>query len=155
LPALIILTAIVLSDLARHTQPAAVALAILVAAGTLPNSLQFDTLLARTDTRTAARAWVQTHLPARTHVALDPPPIGPPVDQVPMDFAFPHGHALYDVTLEDYRRQGIEYVITSSYSAEAPNLDADRNAQRLAFYAALSSDNPAGCRVSSVSRLRD
>ena len=140
LPALTILTAVVLSDVALHSRLAAIALATLVAAGTLPNSLQFDTLLTRTDTRTAARAWVQTHLPAATRVAVEPPPIGPPLDQLPVVFALPQGHALYDATLDDYRRHGTEYLITSSYSAEAPNIEADRNAQRLAFYAALSSE---------------
>jgi len=140
LPAFALLTAIVLSEVARRFHFAALVLTVLVVAGTLPNSLQFDTLLARTDTRTAARAWIETHLPAATHVALDPPPIGPPVDQLPLDVAFPIDHALYDVTLDDYRRKGIAYVITSSYSAEAPNLDAARNARRLVFYAALSSE---------------
>jgi 4-amino-4-deoxy-L-arabinose transferase-like glycosyltransferase len=137
IPALTILAAITLSDVARRSSLAAVALTALAAMGTLPNSLQFDALLTHTDTRTAAREWVQAHLPAATRVAVDSPPIGPPLDQVPLDLAFPQGHALYDVPLDDYRGLGIEYVITSSYSAEAPNIDADRNAQRLAFYAEL------------------
>lgn len=138
LPALIVLAAVVLADLARRARLAAALLATLVVATTLPNSLRFDVLLTRPDTRTVARGWVQIHLPSAARVAVELPPFGPPLDHLPLDLVVPEDHALYDVPLDDYRRQGIEYVVTSSYSADAPDLDPARNARRLEFYAALS-----------------
>jgi hypothetical protein len=140
LPSLIVLASIVLSDIYRRFPIAAVGLAALVLAGTLPNSLQFDWLLTRTDTRTAARAWIQTHIPSSAPVSVEAPPIGPPLDQLPLNLVFPNGRAQYDLDLDDYRRQGIQYIVTSSYSAEAPNLDVARDAHRRAFYAALARD---------------
>jgi hypothetical protein len=137
LPVLIVLAAVVLSDLARRSVLAAVVVATLVVGGTLPDSLRFDTLLTRTDTRTAARAWVQANLQAGARVAADPPSNGPPLDKLPLDLVSPMGGALYDQSLDDYRRQGVQYLITSSYSADAPNLDAARDAHRREFFAAL------------------
>ena len=71
-------------------------------------------------------------------LVVELPPFGPPLDNLPLDVVVPQGQALYDLPLDDYRKQGIEYVVTSSYSAEAPNLDATRDARRREFYAALS-----------------
>ena len=140
LPAVAVLVAVVLDDLARPAPVLAALLTGVVLAGTLPNSLRFDTLLTRTDTRTAARAWVQTNLPAGARVAAEPVAEGPPLSQLPVDLVTPDGHALFDLTLDDYRNQGIAYIVTSSFTAEAPNLDPARNQRRLAFYDSLRRD---------------
>jgi hypothetical protein len=44
---------------------------------------------------------------------------------------------MYDTGLDDYRAQGVEYVVTSSYVADMPNLDANRATRRREFYASL------------------
>jgi 4-amino-4-deoxy-L-arabinose transferase-like glycosyltransferase len=139
LTALIVLTAVVLSDLARPAPGIAVVLVGLALAGTLPSTLRFDTLLTRPDTRTEARTWLHAHVPAGAHVIADPPSIGPPLDKLGLDLVS-LGHAMYDGALADYRAQGIEYIVTSSYSAEAPNLDPNRDAHRREFYASLRRD---------------
>jgi hypothetical protein len=136
LPALIVLTAVVLNDIAKPAPGVAVVLAGLILAWTLPNTLRFDTLLTRPDTRTEARAWIQTHLPAGARVVADPPAIGPPLEKLPVEIVSPR-HALYDAEVDDYRAQGIDYIVTSSYSAEAPNLDPNRDAHRREFYDSL------------------
>jgi hypothetical protein len=135
-PALVVLTAVVINDIARSARLVAVVLAGLVLAWTLPNTLRFDTLLTRQDTRTEARDWIQTHLPAGARVVAEAPAIGPPLEKLPIEVV-PQRHALYDVMLDDYRAQRIDYIVTSSYSAEAPNVDPNRDAHRREFYAEL------------------
>jgi hypothetical protein len=44
---------------------------------------------------------------------------------------------MYDVGLDEYRAQGVEYVVTSSYLADMPNLDPNRATRRREFYASL------------------
>jgi 4-amino-4-deoxy-L-arabinose transferase-like glycosyltransferase len=137
LPAIVTLSAVALTDLASiYAAWIAVGLGALALAGTLPSTLQFDALLTRTDTRAEARAWIQDHLPPDTRVAADPASIvGPPLDGLVV--TTPQGRALYDVPLDDYVAQGVQYLVTSSFSADAPNLDPARNARRLDFYASL------------------
>lgn len=137
LPALIVVAAVVLNDLGRHAWPVAAIVGCLVVAGTLPTTVRFDALMGRVDTRTQARTWIQANVPAGARVAAEGPAIGPPLDNLSLDLVSPPGHAVYDVTLDEYRAQGVEYVVTSSYSAEAPNLDPARDAQRRDFYASL------------------
>jgi hypothetical protein len=140
LPALVVLAAVVLDDLVRPAPVMAIALTGVAIAFTLPDSLRFDTLLGRVDTRTAARTWVQANLPVGARVAAERPAEGPPLAQLPLDVVYPSGRVLYDIPLEDYRKRGVGYVITSSYTADAPNLDPVRAQQRHAFYAALQRD---------------
>src|SRR6266852_4792260 len=139
-PALIVLAAVVLADLGRRAPLAAPLLAVIVVAWTLPNTVQFDTLLTRTDTRTAARAWVAANLPAGARVLAERVAEGPPLAQLQVDVVYPGGTVLYEVPLADYRKDGIEYVVTSSFTADAPNLTAARTAQRREFYASLQRD---------------
>ena len=135
-----VLAAIELDDLARRAPVLAPVLAAIVIAGTLPNSLQFDTLLTRTDTRTAARTWVEANLPAGARILAERVAEGPPLAQLPVQVVYPEGNVLYEVPLADYRKAGIEYVVTSSFTADAPNLTAARTAQRSEFYASLRRD---------------
>jgi hypothetical protein len=137
IPSLIVLAAVVLYDIGRASWVVSVGLAAAVLVGTVPATVQFDTLLTREDTRTAARDWIQSNIPRSAHVLADPPAIGPPLANLGLDVREPEGPAEYDAALSDYRAQGIQYIVTSSFSADAPDLDPARNARRQAFYAAL------------------
>jgi hypothetical protein len=139
MPPLIVLTACVLDDLTSLSALLPVIASAFLLAWTLPNSLRFDVLLARTDTRTAARTWIQSHLPTGTHLAVERVAIGPPVSDLSLDIVFPRGNEIFNSSLDDYRQRGVEYVVTSSYTAQEAIPDPNRNAQRLAFYADLTS----------------
>ncbi|MBV9169126.1 MAG: hypothetical protein JOZ81_03445, partial [Chloroflexi bacterium] len=106
--------------------------------GTLPASLQFDALLTRPDTRTQALDWLAANLPANATVLTDPSPFGPSLDKLPVHVVLPPpGQAVYDQSVESYRAQGIQYIVSSSFISDAPALDAARNARRLEFYGRL------------------
>jgi dolichyl-phosphate-mannose-protein mannosyltransferase len=138
LPALIVMASLALDWLfERQIILGAVAL-VVVAAPTLAESVRFDRLMTQTDTRTLATQWVQSELPAEVTYAADAPPLGPPLDQQ-HNAAVGLG-ALFDLSLDDYRARGVDYVITSSYTAEARAIDPEREARRVAFNAALARD---------------
>jgi hypothetical protein len=95
----------------------------------------FDALLAREDTRLQASLWVQAQLPVGAHIATDSPPLGAPLPEAQSSTM-----ALYDTSLEEYRRAGIEYLVTSSFVTEARPIDPARDERRRAFNAALLSE---------------
>jgi dolichyl-phosphate-mannose-protein mannosyltransferase len=136
-PALVVLAAVAIDDAAKRTAVVGAVLAAVALAGTLPNTLAFDTLLTRTDTRTAARAWVQANVPPGQPVLAEREAEGPPLEGLSQTIVHPDGQFLFDTALDTYRQDGITYIVTSSYTSEAPNIDADRNARRVRFYAAL------------------
>lgn len=148
-PALVALAAIALDDLARPGRLPPVrravasrlplALALLAVGWTLPESLRFDVLLSRVDTRSTARAWIEQHLPAGARVMVEPAFGNPPLSNLPLAVVSPAGRALADGTLDEYRAQGVQYIISSSFVADAPNLDLARDQRRRAFYASLPS----------------
>jgi hypothetical protein len=140
MPPLIVVAATGLDALTRRSTLLSVVLTVVVLAWTLPNSLRFDLLLTRPDTRTDARMWIQSHLSPGAHVAAERVAVGPPLSDLPLDVVYPSGNEIFNSSLDDYRHQGVEYVVTSSYTAEEATPDPARNAQRLAFYAALSSE---------------
>jgi hypothetical protein len=47
---------------------------------------------------------------------------------------------IFNSFVDDYRERGVEYLITSSYTAGEGIPEPDRNAQRIAFYATLNRD---------------
>jgi hypothetical protein len=112
-------------------------LALLVGLPALVDSLRFDAILTREDTRTQASAWVEPHLPAGTSIAVDWFPFGPPLSPERHDLLVANGWSLFDLTVDDYRRRGIRYVVASSYTYDQWILDPARDAKRRAFYAAL------------------
>jgi dolichyl-phosphate-mannose-protein mannosyltransferase len=148
LPALIVLAAGLLDDLAqrlesRWRQPAAIAFApVLAVAVSLPlalDSLQLDRVLSRPDTRTQAQAWIDASLPPASRLAVDATPLGAPLPAGRYDLLVADGWSLDDLGLADYQARGVEYLITSSFTAEAPASDAAQAARRTAFYASLRS----------------
>ena len=136
LPALIVMASLALDALfTRHIVMGAVAF-IVMAAPTVGDAVRFDALLTQTDTRTLASQWLQTAATPEELYAADAPPLGPPVDQ--QHNAASGLAALFDLSLDDYRARGVQYVITSSYTAEAHAIDPAREARRLAFNASLA-----------------
>jgi hypothetical protein len=145
LPAVIVLAAVLLDDLGRAwpTRWAAggVALALVatvVAAPLLLDAVRLDRLLGQTDTRTQTVAWAEGSVEPGARVAVDAPPLGPPLPADRFDLLVADGWSLYDLPLDDYRARGVEYIVTSSFTADARQLDPARDAQRKAFAAELT-----------------
>ncbi|MBV9134598.1 MAG: hypothetical protein JO318_17970 [Chloroflexi bacterium] len=124
-----------LSAKLRGRQAVVGALAVAIAAvPTVADAVRFDSLMTRTDTRTLAAQW----LPASATYAADAPPLGPPLPQgrnLATD-----GAALYDVSPDTYRGRGVEYLVVSSFTADAHAIDPGREAKRLAFNTALAAE---------------
>jgi 4-amino-4-deoxy-L-arabinose transferase-like glycosyltransferase len=134
LPALIVQASLAVDALlARQAVIGVVALTI-AAAVTLTDAIRFDGLITQTDTRTLAVQW----LPTAALYAADAPPLGPPLPQQRNLAA--DGAALYDTSLDAYRGRGVEYLIVSSFTADARAVDPAREAKRLAFNAALANE---------------
>lgn len=137
LPALLVLAALALDALFSR-QVIIGAIALLVAGmPTAVDSVRFDALSLQTDTRTLARAWMAAALPSDVDFAADEPPLGPflpPERNVARNDA-----ALFDHSIDEYRALGAQYLVVSSFTAEARAVEPAREAQRLAFNAALGS----------------
>jgi hypothetical protein len=145
-PALVVLAAVLLDDLGRGwlaRWPVAVpVVAALVAAPLLADAVRLDSVLNQTDTRTEAMLWADASLPPGARVAVDAPPLGPPLSSERLDLLVANGWVLDDLALDEYRARGVAFIVTSSYTAEAPQLEPERDAQRRAFYAALAASAP-------------
>ena len=123
-----------------------VSLALLLPAQSLVSSIRHDILLTRVDTRTIAKEWIEANLPEGTRIAIDYPIHGPPLASVEepttnslrfFDVTYMRGTGLSDQTLDWYRQEGYEYLITSSFVTELSLVDADRGRQRKDFYDSL------------------
>jgi hypothetical protein len=95
--------------------------------------------LSRPDTRTQAQAWIDASLPPASRLAVDATPLGAPLPAGRYDLLVADGWSLDDLGLADYQARGVEYLITSSFTAEAPASDAAQAQRRAAFYASLRS----------------
>ncbi|MCA1554237.1 MAG: hypothetical protein LC737_07665 [Chloroflexi bacterium] len=111
---------------------------VVLGAPTLMDSIRFDYLLTQTDTRSQARAWIASNLPRGTSIALDWFPFAPVLPSERYTLLSANGWSLADLTLDDYRARGVEYLLTSSYVSEQRRLDSASEAQRQSFYAALT-----------------
>jgi hypothetical protein len=136
-PALIVLASVALDALISRQAVIGWAAALLVVLPTLVDAVRFDVLQTQTDTRTLARQWVETELPADATVAADAPPLGPTLSS---------GHsvvvaddALYELSPADYRARGVEYLVVSSFVSDARAVEPAREARRQAFNAELGS----------------
>jgi hypothetical protein len=145
-PALIVLSVVAVDALTqalwarrrvlRRALPLAAAL--LVGLPTLAETVRFDAILTREDTRTLAKAWIETHLPAGAHIVTDWYPFGPPLAREQHDVIVANGWALFDLEIEEYQRRGIEYLVASSFTYDVWLPDPARDARRPTFYAALA-----------------
>jgi hypothetical protein len=96
-------------------------------------------VLSQTDARSQAVTWTEASLEPGARVAVDAPPLGPPLDADRFDLLVANGWSLFDLPLQEYRARGVQYIVTSSFTAEAPQREPARDAQREAFYRALAS----------------
>jgi 4-amino-4-deoxy-L-arabinose transferase-like glycosyltransferase len=136
LPALIVLASLALDWLiTRNVWLGAVALLVALVP-TASDSVRLDALLTQTDTRTLAVAW----LPTDATYAADAPPLGPPFP--PERNVAGDVSALYELTPDDYRARGAQYLVVTSFVSDARAVDPVRDAQREAFRQALNNQAP-------------
>lgn len=138
LPALIVEAAVVLDAVVAGWPVAGLVATLLVGTPSLVDSIRFDTLISREDTRAIARAWIERSLPAGATLAVDAPPLGPPLGpDGRQQVLVANEWSLFDLAVADYRARGVGYLVVSSFTSEARAVDPDREARRVAFYAAL------------------
>lgn len=124
-------------------------LVLVALAQPLAASIRHGVLLTRADTRTQAKAWIEQNIPAGAKIAVDWQTHGPPLATPELDV--PYSTQVYDVTLIGdtgladhpiawYRENGFDYLIASSFIYDIPLLNAARNEERQAFYAALEQE---------------
>ncbi len=124
-------------------------LAVLVVIPTLRDSIRFDVLISREDTRTAAKVWIEGNIPAKARIVMDRAILSPPLS-TPLDRQ-PRSSKLYDVILagdkgvsmrsiDYYRRLGVEYIVSSSFIEDIGLSDPVLHAERKGFYKELSRD---------------
>ena len=138
IPALVVEASLALDSLMTLQPLIGLAAALIVAGPPLVDDVRLDVLQQRSDTRTLAREWIDTALPDDVTIAVDSPPLGPTVGSA-------RGHralavdeaALFDLTLDDYRARGVDYIVESSFTSEPRAVEPTREARRLAFYEAL------------------
>jgi hypothetical protein len=143
LPALIVEASLAIEALLAWRAAAGIAAALLVALPTLLDSVRFDAILTQADTRTLAREWIDTSLPAGSSLAVDAPPLGPTLDPTRLQVAVADDWSLFDLTPAEYRARGIDYVVVSSFTSEARALDPEREARRQAFAVELPAQSRA------------
>jgi hypothetical protein len=134
-PALLVLAALALDALLTWRVIIGLAVVAIVGVPTLADSIRFDNLLTQTDTRTLAREWIASNLAPDAAVVAEAPPLGPTLDRP--DTTVANDFSLYDRSLADYAERGVEYIVESSFTAEARAVDAQREARRVAFNAVL------------------
>jgi hypothetical protein len=132
---LLVMAALALDALLSWRTAVGVAAVAIVALPTLADSVRSDNLLTQTDTRALAHAWIASNLPPDAAIAVDAPPLGPSVDQSNVLVA--NDFSLFDLSPSDYAARGVEYVVQSSFTAEARAVDPEREARRIAFNTAL------------------
>ncbi|HEX9116375.1 MAG TPA: phospholipid carrier-dependent glycosyltransferase [Anaerolineae bacterium] len=132
-------------------QLVAPALLLAALAQPLASSIRLDQLLVRTDTRTLAKDWIEANLPQGAKIAVDwrihTPPLSTP-DRVRAaaakvyDVTYVEGTGLSDRSIEEYRQQGFEYLIASSFIYNLTVVDPKQDAARQASYARLGRELP-------------
>jgi hypothetical protein len=115
----------------------------------LASSLRHNQLLTREDTRTEAKQWIETHIPAGTKIALDwrghTPSLS--ISEFPMPYSareydayFVGGTGLSGHSLAWYREHGFEYLVASSFIYRIPLVSQAKNRERDAFYEVLEEE---------------
>jgi hypothetical protein len=125
---------------------------ILIALTTLPSTrsvLRHNHLLAREDTRTEAKQWIEANVPAMSKIALDREVFSPPLST--RDDPQPRSRRSYNVilvgdkglsmrSLDEYRLEEVEFVVTSSHLSRISLSDPVSDASRRTFYSNLDEE---------------
>jgi hypothetical protein len=128
-------------------RPLLIGLSLLVIFPSFLSLVRHNVLLTRQDTRTEAKAWIESNLPEGVRIAVDwethVPPLATREDPVPdsdktYDVVVIGGSGLADRSLDWYREQDFEYLITTSYISEIPLVDPQRQERRQTFYESLA-----------------
>jgi hypothetical protein len=154
-PALVLLSAVALDAILTRLvslrqgwwQLALVASAVLVSVQPLSSSIRHDYLLGQTDSRTLAKAWIESHVAAGTKIAVDWPTYAPPLASYDKPVA--GSSRMFDVTvlggmgafehpLSWYRANHFEYLVINSFIASI-GLEYQPPEER-AFYASLDQE---------------
>jgi hypothetical protein len=101
------------------------------------SSLRFDVLLTRTDTRTLARDWIVANLLPGVRIAAEP--YGPQLWSSPFEITYSDTGGLsdHDKTLADYRDDGYDYLVVSSFIYDRVLRSPEKQQARRDFYASL------------------
>lgn len=108
----------------RWVRTLAIVMLLAVILLSVANSIRHDLILTYTDTRSLAKEWIETSIPEGSKIAVDWPVHGPPLstyeESMPnskrvYDVYFNYGNGLTDQSLDWYKEQGFDYLITSSY----------------------------------------
>ncbi len=133
------------SQVARFA-PIGLAALLSVCVPNLLNSLRLDWVLSQPDTRTIAKQWIESNIPAGTRIALEWPYHTPPLSngyQVPPESTreywtdLVYGFGLADRPIEQYQTDGTQYIIATSYIRDIPVIDPQQEMRRQQFYAQL------------------
>lgn len=132
----------------RASYPAALGmLALLLVIG--PNtvtSLRADWIMAQPDTRTLAKQWIESNIPAGTRIAVEWPYHTPPLSngfEIPPSSQREYwidrvwGFGLADRPLEQYQTDGTQVIVSTSFVRDIPVADQAQEANRQRFYAQL------------------
>lgn len=119
---------------ARRDAVLAIGVAALVAwpAG---RAVRLDILMSRPSTQVQAREWIRRNVPAGASVAQDF--YAAPIDDLGYRLATSFSLS-YKGTVEDYRRQGVEYLVTCSLIYKRFYAEPDRYPAQVAFYESLA-----------------
>ena len=132
----------------RAPYPIAVGLALLLSV-IGPNaavSLRADWIMAQPDTRTQAKQWIETNIPAGTRIAVEWPYHTPPLSngyEVPTNSQRDYwtdrvwGFGLADRPLAQYQTDGTQVIVSTSFVQGIPVVDGAQEANRQQFYAQL------------------
>jgi hypothetical protein len=130
----------------RLAQPIGLVVLLLVFLPNLLNALRLNWLLMQGDTRTIAKQWIESNIPAGTRIAVEWPYHTPPLSngfEVPpastRDYWIDRvwGFGLADRPLEQYQTDGTRFIIATSYVRQIPVVDTHQEARRQQFYAQL------------------
>ena len=120
-------------------------------------SVLYDRVLGLPDTRTVAKKWIEENVPAGAHIALEVmwycPQLSSAEVEAPLStrqyqasFSGAYGlsersrmtgRSLGVLTVEDYRRHGVEYIVTDGYSRVLRLIDPEQERRRREFYSEL------------------
>lgn len=114
------------------------ALAGLVLAQPVAASIRHDVLLTRPDTRTITKEWIEAQIPQGAKFAVDWPVYSPPLSRDQFTVKELGGVGLAGHSLDWYRQQEFDYLVTSSFVHDLSLIDERQAALRADFYAQLA-----------------